>query len=328
MRDFLPSVVKHTHQSTDIYFVDNASTDNSIAIAEGISSRIKIIALNENHGFAGGYNEGLKQIEADIYILLNSDIEVTPNWELPLIDAFKDRTVGAAIGKIKAYARKDYFEYAGAAGGYLDRHGYAFCRGRIFDTVEVDNGQYDDPVDVAWGSGCALAIRSTLFHGLGGFDAAYFAHYEEIDLCWRIRRAGYRIPYIATSVVYHLGGGTLNYDTPNKTYLNFRNSLYTLYKNKSGFSAFTTIFSRMTLDGVAAMRFLTQGKFAFIWAILRSHIAFYTGLAYLRKRDRDERIKIQDYCIGKPDISGESNKSIIVEYFFRGKKTFSSIFTS
>lgn len=269
----------------------------------------------------------MKQIEADIFILLNSDIEVTPKWDILLVDAFENSMVGAAVCKIRAYARRTHFEYAGAAGGYLDRHGYGFCRGRIFDDVEEDHGQYDDSVNVAWGSGCALAIRSKLFHGLGGFDASYFAHYEEIDLCWRLRRTGYAIQYVPSSIVYHLGGGTLNYDTPNKTFLNFRNSLFTLYKNHHGFKAFRIIFSRLVLDGIAGFRFLTQGKLKFLLAILRAHFAFYFALPKTKKRNQLENACIAQHSIGPARTDGEFNKSIIWQYFLKGKKTFNSMDT-
>ncbi len=309
-----------------VYLIDNASTDNSINTAKSISDRVKIIALTQNFGFAGGYNEGLKQVDTEIIILLNSDIEVTSNWCIPLINRLTESiSTGAVVPKIKSYKNKDQFEYAGGAGGFLDKHGYAFCRGRLFEDVETDEGQYDTNKSVAWGSGCALALRSDLFHALGGFDTSYFAHFEEIDLAWRIRRAGYSIDFISSATVFHLGGGTMSYASNRKLYLNFRNSLFTLFKNLVGWSAFRIIFSRMCLDGLAAAMFLLKGNPQSFLAVFRAHLSFYNSIGRLKKRKLSECEMIEKVKIGKPNSSGIKNISIIWQYFVEGRRKFTDL---
>ncbi len=291
-----------------------------------LSSRIQIIQLLENFGFAGGYNKGLKQIEADVYILLNSDIEVTENWTTPLLQRLNsDAHIGIVTPKIKSYNDKNLFEYAGASGGLLDKFGYAFCRGRIFDSIEEDQGQYDEEFKLAWASGCAFVIRSKLFHGLGGFDDSFFAHYEEIDLCWRLRRTGHHILSIPSSTVYHLGGGTMKYASPQKLYFNFRNSLYMLYKNLSGWVRIKKLLSRLILDGVAAIVFLIEGKFIYIKSILRAHYAFYTNLSRLNKTKISEFERISALRIGATVVDGEYSQSIIYNFFFKNKKRFDEL---
>ena len=231
LEKFLPSVISHS-ENTDIYIIDNASTDDSVAFLKLNFPQVKIIQNTENHGFAGGYNEGLKKIKADIYCLLNSDVEVTENWLNPVVDLFqKDLNISAVQPKILDFNRKNFFEFAGAAGGFIDNLGYPYCRGRIFDEIEEDKGQYNDETEIFWASGCCLFIRSKDFWAENGFDERFFAHQEEIDLCWRLKNSGKKIFYTGKSTVYHVGGGTLNKENPQKTYLNIRNNLSMLLKN-------------------------------------------------------------------------------------------------
>ena len=258
--------------------------------------------------------------------MLNSDVEVTANWLQPLARTFTKNDVAVAGPKINSYRDKNAFEYAGASGGYLDRHGYAFCRGRIFDVIESDRGQYDCEQSIAWASGCAMAVRADLFHRVGGFDDQFFAHYEEIDICWRLRRAGYRILCAPSSQIYHLGGGTMQYASRQKLFLNFRNSLYMLYKNLSGWKRFRKIFIRLVLDGVAAFVFLFEGKYAYIGAILDAHRDLYKNLSKLHARQLMETNCIDEMRIGPPITDGNSRKSIIWNFFLRNRKTFTSLF--
>lgn len=311
-----------------MYVIDNASTDDSLDAINAISDRVLTIRLEENLGFAGGYNEGLKDIDAEYFFLLNSDVEVSEHWLQPLEEALDTNSdVGVVAPRIRSWKNREYFEYAGAAGGFLDRHGYAFCRGRVFDTVEVDSGQYDNSLFVAWAGGCCLGIRSSLYKGLEGFDESFFAHYEEIDLCCRIRRAGYRILCNPQSVVYHLGGGTMEYNNPKKSYLNFRNSLSTIYKNHNGRNMWSRIFSRLILDGIAAVMFLTKGQFKSIVSIFRAHISFYSNLSKLNSRKKIEASNIERISRGPTCHDGEYQGSVVWSYFIEKKATFTEIVT-
>lgn len=229
-KQFLPSVIKHT-QNHEIIIADNASTDGSVAYLKANFPELKLILLPTNTGYAGGYNEALKQISAEYFVLLNSDVEVTPNWVDTVIKSMEQNNWVAAMPKIRSYTQPELFEYAGAAGGYIDKLGYPFCRGRIFDNQEVDNNQYNQNSEIFWATGACMFIKSSIFNQLNGFDSRFFAHMEEIDLCWRIHGLGLKIGYCANSTVYHLGGGTLQKDSPKKVYLNFRNGLYLLFKN-------------------------------------------------------------------------------------------------
>ncbi|MEM6964277.1 MAG: bifunctional riboflavin kinase/FAD synthetase, partial [Bacteroidota bacterium] len=276
LKKFLPSVVQSNYENFEIIVADNGSTDTSIGFLKTQYDHVRILDLGENHGFAKGYNLALDQVDADYFILLNSDVEVAKNWIYPIVELMeKDKTIGACQPKIKSYQRKKYFEYAGAAGGWLDTLGYPFCRGRIFDQLEEDTGQYNTTTEIFWASGAALFVRAKLFKALGGFDPDYFAHAEEIDLCWRIKRAGFKIMVRPRSVVYHVGGGTLDYLNPRKTYLNFRNTLFTILKNEPKGKLLWLIPLRLILDGVAGGLFLVQGKFAHIKSILEAHFSFY-----------------------------------------------------
>ena len=283
LEQFLPSVIEYSDNAT-VYVVDNASTDDTVTFLKSSFPRIKIIQNTKNFGFAKGYNEALKQIEADVFCLLNNDVEVTPNWLVPIHEIFdKNKDTVVIQPKILDYKNKGYFEYAGGAGGFIDKYGFPYCRGRIFTSIEKDNGQFDDTSKIFWASGACLFIRSELFNTLNGFDEAFFAHMEEIDLCWRINNLGYDVNFAYQSVVYHIGGATLNNSSPKKTYLNFRNSLYTLTKNAHG-NIFLTLIVRLFLDGMAAIKFLLELKPQHTFAVLYSHFGFYMHLPLLFKQ--------------------------------------------
>ncbi|MNK77610.1 N-acetylglucosaminyl-diphospho-decaprenol L-rhamnosyltransferase [compost metagenome] len=317
LEQFLPSVIQFS-EGASIYVADNDSTDNSIAFVTENFPTIKIVKNSGNHGFAKGYNDALKHIDAEIYALVNSDIEVTENWLQPILDTFtKEKQTAIIQPKILDFKNKEYFEYAGAAGGFIDKYGFPFCRGRIFDTVEKDNGQYDDNIELFWASGACFFIRKNVYHELGGFDESFFAHQEEIDLCWRAANEGHIIKYNSQSLVYHVGGATLQQGNPKKTYLNFRNSLLMMVKNLPKRRLFFVIFFRMILDGIAGIRFLTQGKFAHTFAILKAHFSFYClSLKYLEKR---KEFQIQQYYMVK---------SIVFLYYIRKLTLFKEIFNS
>jgi GT2 family glycosyltransferase len=317
LEQFLPSVIRFSEGGT-IYVADNDSTDNSIAFVTENFPTVKIIKNSGNHGFAKGYNDALKHIDAEIYALVNSDIEVTENWLKPILDTFeKEKQTAIIQPKILDFKNKEYFEYAGAAGGFIDKYGFPFCRGRIFETVEKDNGQYNDNIELFWASGACFFIRKNVYHELGGFDESFFAHQEEIDLCWRAANEGHIIKYNSQTVVYHVGGATLQQGNPKKTYLNFRNSLLMMVKNLPKRGLFWVIFFRMILDGVAGIRFLTQGKFGHTFAILKAHFSFYClSLKYLGKR---KDFQIQQYYMVK---------SIVFLYYIRKLTLFKEIFNS
>ncbi|PKQ46550.1 glycosyltransferase family 2 protein [Confluentibacter flavum] len=311
LEQFLPSVVEHSNDAT-IYVVDNASTDDSIVFVSSNYPSIKIIKNSINGGFAKGYNDALKHIEADVFCLLNSDVEVTKNWITPIINVFENESNTAIIQpKILDYKNKDYFEYAGAAGGFIDKYGFPYCRGRLFNTLEQDIGQYDDIADIFWASGACFFVRSEVFKKLNGFDEHFFAHIEEIDLCWRAKNSGYNIKYVYQSKVYHLGGATLSKSNSKKTYLNFRNSLFTLIKNAKG-PLFPVMFFRLTLDGVASVKFLFELKPSHSLAILKSHVSFYRYLPYYLKQRKLQKNKIKYF----------SKTSIVIDYFLNKKTTY------
>lgn len=274
---FLPSLLRHTPTETaSVIVADNASTDDSVAFLRQHYPQIRIIENDANYGFAEGYNRALSQVEADYYVLLNSDIEVSPHWVEPVIAHMEaDPTVAAAQPKLRAYDRPTYFEYAGAAGGFIDRLGYPFCRGRLFGEVEEDHGQYDDIREIFWATGAALFVRADLYRKFGGLDAAFFAHMEEIDFCWRLKNFGYKILYCPESTVYHIGGGTLPKSSPRKTFLNFRNNLCLLYKNLTP-GRFRRVFCvRLVLDFVAALSFLASGGLPECAAVFKAYRAFF-----------------------------------------------------
>lgn len=321
---FLPSVEAAQYAHFKIYVADNGSSDDSLSFMAERYPYIECIDLKGNHGFARGYNLALAKVDAPYYVLLNSDVEVSPDWLDPIIDLMEqDTLIGACQPKIKAIERPDYFEYAGAAGGWLDYLGYPFCRGRLFSVTEKDTGQYDDVQEIFWASGAALVIRGSLYRALGGFDEDYFAHAEEIDLCWRIKRAGFKVMVQPESVVYHVGGGTLSYNTPYKTFLNFRNTLFTLLKNEPLEKLYWLIPLRLLLDGVAGILFLTQGKLAHIRSILAAHGAFYAQFGKMWKKRKPIQEAINKVSIHPtPNEAGRYPGSIIWQYYIRQKRHF------
>lgn len=261
---------------TEIIVADNGSTDGSVEWLEQKHSDIKIIKFNSNHGFTGGYNKALKLIEAEYYVLLNSDAEVSDGWLEPMFRYMEEHhECAACMPKVKSYSNKSDFEYAGASGGYIDIFGYPFCRGRILSYIEKDSGQYDTPREVFWASGVALMIRSEIFHAVGGFDEIFFAHMEEIDLCWRIKHAGHTIMVIPQSEIYHVGGGTLPNNSPRKLYLNYRNNLLMLYKNLPDMNRHLILFIRKMLDGMSAIIYLFQGRYEFFKSVVKAHCDYY-----------------------------------------------------
>ncbi|KIC01146.1 glycosyl transferase family 2 [Flavobacterium sp. JRM] len=317
LEQFLPSVIQFSPEAT-IYVADNASTDTSITYVKEHFPTVKIVVNTGNHGFAQGYNDALQHIDAEIYALINSDIEVTENWLQPILDTFAKEPKTAIIQpKILDFKNKAFFEYAGAAGGFIDKYGYPFCRGRIFDTIEKDNNQYDDNCELFWASGACFFIRSIVYKELNGFDEGFFAHQEEIDLCWRAINLGHTIKYNSQSVVYHVGGATLQQGNPRKTFLNFRNSLLMLTKNlpKQGF--YGIIFARLVLDGIAGVQFFVQGKFKHTWAIIKAHFSFYSLFSeYYKKRSNFQTRKY--YMI----------KSVVFLYYVTKNRVFKDIFNS
>jgi len=312
LEKFLPSVVANSKEAK-LYVVDNASTDDSILFLNKNYPNIKILKNTTNKGYSTGYNTALQHIKADVFCLLNSDVEVTKNWLQPILNFYKN-TPNASIvqPKILDYKNKTLFEYAGAAGGFLDKYGYAFCRGRVFDTLEKDTNQYQTN-SITWASGACFFIKNTDFKLLEGFDEDFFAHYEEIDLCWRAKNKNLSVHFIAESTVYHVGGATLNNSNPFKTYLNFRNSLYTLAKNLPSKKLIPIIFIRMVLDGIAGVRFLCKGQRKHLWSILKAHGHFYLNLPkMIRKRDTQQN---NDYY---------HQQSIVWSYFIKQQKQFKS----
>ncbi|WP_024769585.1 glycosyltransferase family 2 protein [Aquimarina macrocephali] len=315
LEQFLPSVIKNSKEAI-VYLADNASTDDSVTFVTTTFPEVRIIQNKVNGGYAKGYNDALSKIDADIFCLLNSDVEVTKDWLVPILKTFQTHTGVAAIQpKILDYKKKTHFEYAGAAGGYIDKLGYAYCRGRIFDSLEEDNGQYDDATTIFWASGACLFIRKQVFEEVGKLDEDFFAHQEEIDLCWRIHSIGHIIMYEGSSTVYHLGGATLDSMNPRKTFLNFRNSLYLLIKNVPGSKVWFLIFIRMILDGLAAIRFITQGKFSHFFAIFKAHISFYANFNTFNKK-RKKLSKTGKYY---------SLFSVVWQYFILNRKHFDQL---
>jgi GT2 family glycosyltransferase len=316
LEQFLPSVVNFSSELAKIYIADNASTDASIKYVKKFYPSIKIIENTANEGYAKGYNDALAFIEADIYCLLNSDIEVTKDWLKPVLEVFK-REDNTAIIQPKLLNFKDQtkFEYAGGAGGFLDIYGYPYCRGRVFNDLETDNGQFNDVSDIFWASGACLFIRSKIYHQLDGLDEDYFAHQEEIDLCWRTQNIGYKVKYVGTSTVFHVGGATLQEKNPQKTYLNFRNSLFNVVKNVPKKWFLFVVFSRLILDGIAGIKFLIELRPVHTFAILRAHISFYKNFfKFLAKRKKLQ--KKQDYNL---------HTSIVWQYFILGRKKFKDL---
>lgn len=316
LEQFLPSIVNFSTEEAEIYVADNASTDNSISFVKEYFPSVKIIKNSINGGYAKGYNDALQFIKADIYCLINSDVEVTHNWLSPILDVFKsDEKTAIVQPKILDYKDKSKFEYAGAAGGFIDLYGYPYCRGRVFNHLETDNNQFNDISEIFWASGACFFIRSEVYHKLNGFDEDYFAHQEEIDLCWRTQNIGYSIKYVGTSSVFHVGGATLQESNPHKTYLNFRNSLLNVVKNVPKKWFLFVIFSRLILDGIAGVKFILELRPIHTWAIIKSHFSFYKNFfKFLKKRRKLQ--KKQDYNL---------HTSIVWQYFTLGRKKFKDL---
>jgi len=316
LEQFLPSVVNYSSEKATIYVADNASTDTSIQFIKEYYPSIQIIKNATNGGYAKGYNDALQQIDADLYCLLNSDIEVTENWLTPVITIFNNEENTAIIQpKLLDFKDKTKFEYAGAGGGFVDLFGYPYCRGRIFNHLETDNGQFDDVSEIFWASGACLFIRSKVYHQLGGFDEDYFAHQEEIDLCWRAQNEGYTIKYVGDSTVYHVGGATLQETNPHKTFLNFRNSLLNVVKNVPKQWFLFVVFSRLILDGIAGVKFMIELRPIHTWAIIKAHFGFYANFnKYLKKRRKLQ--KKSDYNL---------HTSIVWQHFFLKRKKFKDL---
>ncbi|MDP3642622.1 MAG: glycosyltransferase family 2 protein [Bacteroidota bacterium] len=322
LQQFLPSVIEFSKNgSTDIFVADNGSSDNSLAVLSNEFPEIKILDLKQNYGFAKGYNEALKQIDADYFVILNSDVEVTSGWlDSPIRLMEMDPSIAAVQPKILSYHKKTHFEYAGAAGGFIDRFGYPFCRGRIFNVVEADNGQYDQPIEIFWATGACMFVRASQFREAGGFDADFWAHMEEIDLCWRLKNLGHRIIYTPESSVYHLGGGTLAYNSPQKLFLNFRNNLWLLYKNLPGNQLFYILFFRMILDAVAAFKLLAEFNLNGIRSVLKAHYYFWVSFPALNHKRKLIR---QNSAFRQS--AGKFPKSIVFQFYFRKRKRFGEI---
>ena len=319
LEKFLPSVVASTYENMEIIIADNASTDDSVRFLTQYYPETKVTINATNQGFAKGYNSALKEITSDYYVLLNSDIEVTPGWIEPVISLMEsDEKIAACQPKILSFAKKEQFEYAGASGGFIDKFGYPFTRGRIFETSEIDNGQYDRRSEIFWATGAALFVRAKIFRELSGFDEYFFAHQEEIDLCWRMQRMGYKIFVEPSSIVFHVGGGTLAMGSSKKVFLNFRNNLVMLSKNLSFSEAWWKIPFRIFLDIVAGCQALFNGKISTFLSIASAHLNYLVWIFSHKRMKRLPKIKMDR-------IKGVYNGSIVWQYFIKKRQTFSEI---
>ncbi|MFV0419910.1 MAG: glycosyltransferase family 2 protein [Dysgonomonas sp.] len=322
LKEFLPSVIRYTtYPDIEIVVADNGSTDDSLTFLQIEYPQVICVELSDNHGFADGYNRALEKVDAEYFVLLNSDVEVTDGWLLPIIEYLDtNKDVAAAQPKILAQRNKSYFEYAGASGGFIDKYGYPFCRGRIFNKVEADLHQYDSPIDVLWATGACLIIRSRDFFDAGGFDASFFAHMEEIDLCWRLNSRGRRVVCLPFSTVYHVGAATLKKESPRKTFLNFRNNLLMLYKNLPQESLKKIMIIRLILDYVAAFQFAITGKYANAKEVIRAHKDFYNNRKAYRQVRQDNMKKRT-----RPFIKTIYPKSILAAYHLKRIRVFSKL---
>lgn len=318
---FLPSVVEYSVSdeslSVSVVVADNGSSDDSVAFMREYYPQVQLVLLDKNYGFAEGYNRALAQVEADYYVLLNSDVECTPHWIAPVVAMMeRDPQVAIAQPKLMMYDQKDTFEYAGGAGGFIDSYGYPFCRGRIFSTLEQDHGQYDDECNIFWATGAAMFVKASIFHQLGGLDGDFFAHMEEIDFCWRTQNSGYTVRYCPQSVLYHVGGGTLPKSSPFKTRLNFRNNLSMLYKNLPDERMKKVLRRRMLLDGIAALKFLLQGHVGEFNAVREAHREYRLLLPQLKEKRA---------ALKQEAVAGVYQRLLLSDYYFRGSKTFSNL---
>jgi len=325
LQQYLPTVVAHTNpELADIVVADNGSTDPSLTYVEKEFPTVKCLPLGKNYGFAEGYNRAIVQVETPLVLLLNDDVEVTEGWLEPLVAHMDNHPHTMAVQpKILSLRNRNQFEYAGACGGFLDKHGYPYCRGRIFDSIEEDRGQYDSPLSIMWATGACLLVRRDEYLRVGGLDPHFFAHMEEIDLCWRLRRRGYRIMCIPKSVVYHLGGGSLSADNPQKTLLNFRNSLLMLYKNVSRSKRSGIIFRRKCLDGLAAINFVLHGKFAHVKAIWKAHRQYSAMIRDIYQPQ--EYINSNNGLYGHAHHFDEEEVNILLAFYLLRRKKFSDL---
>ena len=317
LEKFLPFVIEHSKNIAEVIIADNASSDNSVAYLKSEFPGIRIIQNNENGGFSKGYNDALAQVDADYFVLLNSDIEVTPNWIEPVIKLMEsDSKIAACQPKLISYYEREKFEYAGAAGGFIDKYGYPFCRGRLFQSIEKDKGQYDDAAEVFWATGACMFVRADVYRKLGGLDERFFAHMEEIDFCWRAKNEGFKIMFCPGSVVYHVGGGTLPKKSSKKTYLNMRNNNVMLFKNLPSERLLKVYSARLILDGIAAVKFLFDGGFGDFFAVIRAHWKFFSMLPELRK-ERKSGVH--------STVTKIYRKNLVYEYFLKGKRKFTDL---
>lgn len=317
LEKFLPTVIEHSSEVAEVIVADNASTDDSVAFMRSAFPGIRLIINESNGGFSTGYNTALRQVEAEYYCLLNSDIEVTPHWIEPVIELMdSDSSIAACQPKILSYHNKEKFEYAGAGGGFIDKYGYPFCRGRVFQHLETDNGQYDDIKEVFWATGACMFVRSDVYHKFGGLDDTFFAHMEEIDFCWRIKNNDYKVMYCPQSKVYHIGGGTLPKSSARKTYLNFRNNLSLLMKNLPKGAVLGIISYRILLDWVAGLKFLFEGCFGDFWAVTRAHLSFYRHIPALREKRK---------TLPHKHVTQVYQKNIVFKHFLEKKKLYTEL---
>lgn len=324
---FMPSVVKYSHRQhfsvldtdfdTEVVVADNGSSDDSLTFLQQNYPDVPLVLLDHNYGFAEGYNKALAQVEADYYVLLNSDVECTPRWIEPVIRIMDANSrIAVMQPKLLMYDSKDTFEYAGGAGGFIDSYGYPFCRGRLFSTLETDHGQYDDDCDIFWATGAAMFVRASVWRELGGLDADFFAHMEEIDFCWRVHNAGYRVAYCPQSTLYHVGGGTLPKSNPFKTQLNFRNNLSMLYKNLPDERRDKVLRLRMFLDRVAAVKFLLEGHLGEYRAVRKAHKEFRAW----RETLKEKRAAIKPHA-----VSQVYQGALLIEYYLLRRQTFTQL---
>lgn len=317
LRKFLPTVIERTSDHAEVWVADNNSLDGSIDVMNEEFPDVKLIENKYNAGFAGGYNKALKKIDADYYVLLNSDIEVTENWIKPVIDLMEtDTQIAACQPKILSYDDNTEFEYAGASGGFIDKYGYPFCRGRVFQSLEKDDGQYNNSTEVFWATGACMFVRADIYHKFGGLDDDFFAHMEEIDFCWRLKNRGYKIMVCPDSVVYHVGGGTLPKKSARKTYLNFRNNLSLLYKNLPKEQLVPAFIIRFILDGIAALKFFLEGGFHDLVAVIEAHLYFYRNFRKLKKKRKS---------LVQRKVSNVYNGNIVFDHYIGGKKKYSDL---
>ena len=312
LETYLPSVVEHSREHAEVVVVDNGSTDDSTTWLKEHHPSVRVVELDENKGFAGGYNDGLERVTADVFVLLNSDVRVSPNWIPPVLEMMHNEGYVACQPLIRNDTDPELFEYAGAAGGFIDRDGFTFCAGRIFEVFETDAGQYNANREVFWASGAALFIQAEAWREVGGLDEDFFAHMEEIDLCWRLKNRGYRIGACGQSVVFHLGGGTLQKISPFKSYLNFRNNLYMLVKNHHQRALYPMLFRRMVLDGVAALKFLVEGSTPLFAAVWKAHRDFKANFRTMKNRRSKKSVRVAPRRETIPtvrDATGEASSS-------------------